>query len=148
MEIIERDGKFYLQLVNGELELSEEQVKARLQRGAIIRNNLNSWIENFEYRQWPLKIVPGKAEAFVNSDKYFDEVMMDLEHIYNASENKPRLAEKMIEFCSSQINKLKKEKETETQEINLAFLDYHILCWLRVLCFIQALTNSGYIDMF
>ena len=34
MEILERDGKYYLQLSNGELEITEAQVKARLQKFA------------------------------------------------------------------------------------------------------------------
>jgi hypothetical protein len=37
MVIVEREGKYFLQISNGELELSEKQAKARLEKGALLK---------------------------------------------------------------------------------------------------------------
>ena len=42
MVIIEREGKYFLQLTNGELELSEKQAKTKLEKGAVLKEDVES----------------------------------------------------------------------------------------------------------
>jgi hypothetical protein len=141
MEILERDGRYFLQLSNGELELTEEQVKARLQKGAVIRNNLQSWIDNFSYRHWIANNVPSESDSFISSTNFFDDIIHEFEQIYQSSGNKNNTAERMLEFCWGKVQSLKREKEHATTDKQKIFLDFHTLCWLRVVSFVQALSH-------
>jgi len=147
MEILEREGKFYLLLSNGELELTEEQVKARLQKGAVIRNNLQSWIDNFQYKHWLVNSISANPDTFIKSDSFFNDIIRELEQIYNAAYNKMSCGEQMLDFCKKQIERLIKEKDRATMEKDKAFINYHMLCWFRVIIYLQSLTHI-YKDIF
>ena len=141
MEILERDGRYYLQLSNGELELTEEQVRSRLQKGAVIRNNLDSWIDNFSYRHWIANKVPTASDPFIKSATFFDDIIREFEQIYEAAHNKTGAGEKMLEFCWGKVQQLRREKDAAQDDKQKIFIDYHTLCWLRVISYLQALTH-------
>ncbi|MGN6567401.1 MAG: hypothetical protein ACTHJ0_05585 [Flavipsychrobacter sp.] len=147
MEILEREGKFYLILANGELELTEEQVKSRLQKGAIIRNNLQSWIDNFQYKHWLVNSISANPEVFIKSDAFFDDIIRELEQIYIAAYDKVGCGQQMIDFCKKQVERLIRDKERATLDKDKTFINYHMLCWFRVITYLQALTHT-YKDIF
>lgn len=139
MEIKEKDGKYYMVLSNGELEISEEQAMSFVKnRGAVIRNNLQNWIDNFYLKNWNVGKVPGTAEAFIRTGAFFDQVIRDLEQIAIACNYQPDVLNKMGTFCEKQMAQLytSREKSGDT-----ALTDYHILCWQRVNTFVNAMAG-------
>jgi len=137
MEIKEKDGKYYMLLANGELEISEEQAMSLVKnRGAVIRNNLQSWIDNFYQKSWGVNKVPGTVDAFIRSGAFFDQVMRDLEQIAVACNYQQDVINKMGAFCERQMAQLytNRDKSGDT-----ALTDYHILCWQRVNTFVHAM---------
>jgi len=139
MEITERDDKYFLRLSNGELELTEKQVQALVERGAVIRNSLRNWIEKFSYGQWLVKKVPNTAEAFIKADEFFDNIIREFQEMYQAGHNRQQIGEKMLEFCGTQVQKLRRDRDASMDQ---HFADYQILCWLRVISFIKSLTTT------
>jgi hypothetical protein len=139
MEIKEKDGKYYMILSNGELEISEAQAMSFVKnRGAVIRNNLQNWIDNFYQRDWGVSKVPNTAEAFIRSGTFFDHVIRDLEQIAIASNYRRDVMDKMIAFCNKQIDQLNAGRGRNG---DIALTDYHILCWQRVSTFIHAIDD-------
>ncbi|HXS36967.1 MAG TPA: hypothetical protein VN721_09715 [Flavipsychrobacter sp.] len=139
MEITERDDKYFLKLSNGELELTEKQVQSLVERGAVIRNSLRNWIEKFSHRQWQVKKVPNTAEAFIKADEFFDNIIREFQEMFLAANNQQQTGERMLEFCGSQVQKLRKERDGSKDH---PFADYQILCWLRIISFIKSMTST------
>lgn len=139
MDIIQRDKKYYLQLANGELELTEQQVKKRVERG----DKLHEYLKQLEKEEpaTPAKeTTPKTAQSFITSGKYFDNLIREFEQIYRLSEEKEDAAEKLIRFCKNAINKLQHDrKNPRTDHV---VIDYYILSWSRVISFIQSLTET------
>jgi hypothetical protein len=147
MEIVQRNNKYFLQLANGELELTEQQVKKRLERGDKLREYLQK-LENKEQPKIPIKeepkpgakSSPKTAETFITSGKYFDNLIREFEYIYRTSEEKEEAADKLIRFCNNAILKLQHDrKNPKTDHV---VIDYYVLSWSRVISFIQSLTNT------
>jgi len=138
MDIIQRDNKYFLQLANGELELTEQQVKKRVERG----DKLHEYLKKLEKEepQTPAKETkPKTAQSFITSGKYFDNLIREFEQIYRVSEDKNDAAEKLIRFCKNAITKLHHDrKNPKTDHV---VIDYYILSWSRVISFIQSLTE-------
>jgi hypothetical protein len=139
MDIIQRDKKYFLQLANGELELTEQQVKKRVERG----DKLHEYLKKLEKEepQTPAKeAAPKTAQSFITSGKYFDNLIREFEQIYRLSEEKEDAAEKLIRFCKNAINKLHHDrKNPKTDHV---VIDYYILSWSRVISFIQSLSDT------
>jgi hypothetical protein len=147
MEIVQRNNKYFLQLANGELELSEQQVKKRVERGDKLREYLQK-LESKEQPKIPIKEEPKPgakpsaktAQTFITSGKYFDNLIREFEEIYRTSEEKEEAAEKLIRFCNNAILKLQHDrKNPKTDHV---VIDYYVLSWSRVISFIQSLTNT------
>jgi len=138
MDIIQRNDKYFLQLANGELELSEQQVKKRVERG----DKLHEYLQQLEKKEpeTPVKEdVPKSAQSFITSGKYFDNLIREFEQIYRTSEDKEDAEKKLIQFCRNAINKLHLDrKNPRTDHV---VIDYYILSWSRVISFIQSLAN-------
>ena len=138
MDIIQRDNKYFLQLANGELELTEQQVRKRVERG----DKLHEYLKKLEKEepQTPAKETkPKTAQSFITSGKYFDNLIREFEQIYRVSEDKNDAAEKLIRFCKNAITKLHHDrKNPKTDHV---VIDYYILSWSRVISFIQSLTD-------
>jgi hypothetical protein len=139
MDIIQRDNKYFLQLANGELELTEQQVKKRVERG----DKLHEYLQKLEQKEPepPQKqSAPKSAQSFITSGKYFDNLIREFEQIYRTSEDKEDAADKLIRFCKNAINKLHTDrKNPKTDHV---VIDYYILSWSRVISFIQSLSNQ------
>jgi hypothetical protein len=138
MDIIQRDNKYFLQLANGELELNEQQVKRRVERG----DRLHEYLQNLELNtlKIPAKESPTSAHSFITSGKYFDNLIREFEQVYRLSEDKPNAAEKLAKFCRNSITKLQHDrKNPRTDHV---VIDYYILSWSRVIAFIQSLTKT------
>ena len=139
MDIIQRDNKYFLQLANGELELSEQQVKKRVERGDRLHEYLQK-LESKEPHAPTVEEAPKSAQSFITSGKYFDNLIREFEQIYRVSEDKEEAAEKLIRFCQNAINKLHTDrKNPKTDHV---VIDYYILSWSRVVSFIQSLSNQ------
>ena len=139
MDIIQRDSKYFLQLANGELELTEAQVRKRVERGDQLHEYLKK-LEKEEPKTPAKEATPKTAKSFITSGKYFDNLIKEFEQIYRTSEDKEDAAEKLIRFCKNAINKLQHDrKNPKTDHV---VIDYYILSWSRVISFIQSLTNT------
>jgi hypothetical protein len=147
MEIVQRHNKYFLQLANGELELTEQQVKKRVERGDKLREYLQK-LETKEQPKIPIKEEtrsgdkqgPKTAQTFITSGKYFDNLIREFEQIYRTSEDKEEASEKLVRFCNNAILKLQHDrKNPKTDHV---VIDYYILSWSRVISFIQSLTNT------
>jgi hypothetical protein len=138
MEIIQRDSKYFLQLANGELELTEQQVKKRVDRG----DTTKEYLEKLEQAEQPpiTKELPKDAQTFISSGKYFDNLIREFDDIYKLSEDKEDAAGKLIRFCQNSVNKLQHDrKNPKTDHV---VIDYYILSWGRVVSFLQSLSNT------
>lgn len=143
MDIIQRDNKFFLQLTNGELELTEQQVKRRVERG----DNLKEYLDKLAQEEQPTSAptqenytMPKSAQSFITSGKYFDNLIYEFEQVYQLSNNKEDAAEKLIRFCRNAISKLYQDrKNPKTDHV---VIDYYILSWSRVISFLQSLANK------
>lgn len=138
MDIIQRNNKFYLLLANGELELSEQQVKKRIERG----DKFQQYLDQLE-KEEPnpgLEDTPKNAAGFITSGKYFDNLISEFEDIYKLSEDRADTSEKLIRFCKNAINKLHHDrKNPKTDHV---VIDYYILSWSRVISFLQSLAHQ------
>lgn len=137
MDIIQRENKYYLQLVNGELELTEQQVKKRVERG----DKLHEYLQKLERKepQAPVKETPKSAESFITSGKYFDNLIREFEQIHKTSPDKKDASDKLIRFCNNAMTKLHHDrKNPKTDHV---VIDYYLLSWSRVISFIQSLSN-------
>jgi len=138
MDIVQRNSKYFLQLANGELELTEQQVQKRIQRG----DKLREYLQKLESKEpeVPVKETPKTAQSFITSGKYFDNLIREFEEIYRLSEDREDAADKLIRFCKNAINKLYTDrKNPKTDHV---VIDYYILSWSRVISFIQSLANQ------
>ncbi len=137
MDIIQRENKYFLQLANGELELTEQQVKKRVERG----DQLKEFLQKLEKEEpeLPQKEAPKNAQTFITSGKYFDNLITEFEELYKLSDNKEEASEKLIRFCKNAITKLHHDrKNPKTDHV---IIDYYILSWSRVIAFLQSLSN-------
>ncbi len=139
MDIIQRNNKYFLQLVNGELELTEQQVKRRVERG----DTLREYLQKLEQKEPEIPVkedLPKSAQSFITSGKYFDNLIREFEQIYCMSEDKEDAEKRLIQFCRNAINKLHLDrKNPKTDHV---VIDYYILSWSRVISFIQSLANK------
>ena len=139
MDIIQRNNKYYLQLANGELELTEQQVKKRVERG----DKLHEYLQKLEKKEPEIPVkehAPKSAQSFITSGKYFDNLIREFEQIYRLSEDKEDAEKKLIQFCKNAINKLHLDrKNPKTDHV---VIDYYILSWSRVISFVQSLANK------
>jgi hypothetical protein len=140
MDIIQRDKRYFLQLSNGELELSEQQVKKRVERG----DNLKEYLERLKEEVQPSislsQETPKDAQAFITSGKYFDNLIREFEQIYKLNEDKEEAADKLTKFCQNAINKLQHDrKNPKTDHV---VIDYYILSWSRIISFLQSLSHQ------
>jgi len=138
MDIIQRNNKYFLQLANGELELTEQQVKKRVERG----DKLHEYLQKLEQKEPEIpkkEDTPKSAASFITSGKYFDNLIREFEQIYRVSEDKEDAEKRLIQFCNNAINKLHLDrKNPRTDHV---VIDYYILSWSRVISFIQSLAN-------
>jgi len=139
MDIIQRNNKYFLQLANGELELTEQQVKKRVERG----DKLHEYLQKLEKKEPEIpkkEDAPKTAASFITSGKYFDNLIREFEQIYRVSEDKEDAEKKLIQFCNNAINKLHLDrKNPKTDHV---VIDYYLLSWSRVISFIQGLANK------
>lgn len=153
MEIIQRGSKYFLQFDAGELEISEQQVKQRVERGDVVLNHLNTIKEkqpkiearppafsyeedtNPESNDWDLSEEPTNVSA-----KYFDYVLTEFEAIYKANQDDPNTLEKLIKFCINAISKL--ESDRKNPHTDHVLIDYYLLSWNRVIDFVKALPEQ------
>ena len=144
MDIIQRDNKYFLQLANGELELSAQQVRKRMERG----DRLHDYLQSLEGNEPKIPVkdnLPKTAQTFLASGKYFDNIIREFEQIYALSENKQEAAAKLIRFCQNSINKLQIDrKNPRTDHV---VIDYYTLSWSRVIAFIQSLAGMPETEM-
>ncbi|HRO44065.1 MAG TPA: hypothetical protein PL009_14615 [Flavipsychrobacter sp.] len=138
MDIIQRNNKYFLQLANGELELTEQQVKKRVERG----DKLHEFLQKLEKKEPEIPVkedAPKSAQSFITSGKYFDNLIREFEQIYRTSEDKEDAEKMLIQFCKNAINKLHLDrKNPKTDHV---VIDYYILSWSRVISFVQGLAN-------
>ena len=128
-----------MKLSNGELEITAQQADSMVKnRGAVLRNNLRNWIDNFVYRQWDVTTVPATTDSFIRAEAFYNDIMRELEQIYRAHKD-DATAQEMTAFCKSNIEKLKKNREKTRDKI---FTDYQVMCWIRVLTFVMGLTST------
>lgn len=140
MELLERDGKYFMKLANGELEITRQQAEKMIkERGAVLRNNLSNWMDHFAYKPIPIAAVPATAADFVSADKYYNDIMKELEQIYRANNHDPELARQMVNFCIDNMGKLRSNR---SKTRFLAFSDYQVINWLRVQSFLLAMSKS------
>lgn len=140
MDIIQRDNKYFLQLTNGELELTEQQVKRRVERGDNLKEYLDKLAKEEQPQSPPIQDnTPKSAQSFITSGKYFDNLIYEFEQVYMLSNDKEDAAEKLIRFCRNAITKLYQDrKNPKTDHV---VIDYYILSWSRVISFLQSLAN-------
>ncbi|MBS1783628.1 MAG: hypothetical protein JSS78_11220 [Bacteroidetes bacterium] len=138
MDIIQRENKYFLQLANGEMELTEQQVKKRVERG----DKLHEYLQKLEQREpeVPKKDAePKSAQTFITSGKYFDNLIKEFEQIYLTSDDKADAERKLLQFCHNAISKLHLDrKNPKTDHV---VIDYYILSWSRLVSFVQGLAN-------
>ena len=90
MVIIEREGKYFLQISNGELELSEDQAKLKLEKGqAVLKGSHEARLEHMSgpetdvatepEKPAPISEIPREAQAFILSDEYYDNIIREFE---------------------------------------------------------------------
>ena len=145
MVIIEREGKYFLQISNGELELSEKQAKNRLEKGlAVLKDSHEGWVAHApetaeQPKAVPITKIPTEAQAFILSDEYYDNIIREFEKVYVANGRKEETAVELLDHCQKSIDHLKTERSQPGAD--LAVLDYQRLCWLRIIIFLQALTG-------
>lgn len=165
MVIVEREGKYFLQISNGELELSEKQAKKRLERGmAVLKDstyapetNIAAFAEHVEEASLeqapvqqipvveakpapaPIDKIPDEAHAFILSDEYYDNIIREFEKVYVSNGRKQETALELLDHCQKSIDHLRLERAQPNAD--LALLDYQRICWLRIIVFLQALTG-------
>lgn len=150
MVIIEREGKYFLQISNGELELSEDQAKIKLEKGqAVLKGSHEARLEHMSgpetdvatepEKPAPISEIPREAQAFILSDEYYDNIIREFEKVYVANGRKDETAIELLDHCQRSIDHLKVERAQPGA--NLAVLDYQRLCWLRIIIFLQAMTG-------
>lgn len=164
MVIVEREGKYFLQISNGELELSEKQAKNRLEKGmAVLKDssyapetNIAAFAAHEEEQlpeapveetpveepkpvPAPIDKIPNEAQAFILSDEYYDNIIREFEKVYVANGRKQETALELLDHCQKSIDHLRLERSQPNAD--LALLDYQRICWLRIIVFLQALTG-------
>ncbi len=138
MDIIQRDNRYYLQLANGELELTEQQAKKRVERG----DKLRDYLQKLETREQPTapENVSKSAQSFISSGKYFDNLIREFEQIFKYSDDKKEAAENLTRFCRNAITKLHHDRRNPKSDH--VVIDYYILSWSRVISFLQSLARK------
>lgn len=160
MDIIQRDNRYYLQLSNGELELTEQQARKRLERGDQLRDAYdNAPVMELEPEGEPeihhqsFEAVPEpkqesvteqqttqKAHAYISSGKYFDNLIQEFEQIYKYSDDKAEATEKLTRFCKNAITKLHHDRRNP--KADHVVIDYYILSWTRVISVLKSLEHK------
>jgi len=140
MEIIQRNNKFYLQLANGELELTEQQVKKRIERGDKFREYLRQLEQEESKPVVAFEDNPPETKTVVTSGKYFEDLIEEFENIYRISEDKPETLDKLVKYCKNAIHKLQQDKKNpKTDHI---IIDYYILSWTKVIAHLESLPHK------
>jgi hypothetical protein len=151
MEIIRKHNRYFLQFESGELELSEQQVQKRLERGDTVLDQLKTLEKNLPEIESNVSIEPGRItndDIFLgqsyNSAKYFDYVMSEFEHIYKANKDAPDTIEKLKRFCRNSISKL--ENDRKSPKTDHVIIDFYILSWNRVINHLDTLPSKVYLE--
>ncbi|HTN45133.1 MAG TPA: hypothetical protein VL098_02210 [Flavipsychrobacter sp.] len=149
MEIIRKHNRYFLQFESGELELSEQQVQKRLERGDTVLDQLRTLEKNLPEIESNVSMEPGRIandDIFLgqsyNSAKYFDYVMSEFEHIYKANKEIPDTIEKLKRFCRNSISKL--ENDRKSPKTDHVIIDFYILSWNRVINHLDTLPLKVY----
>lgn len=145
MQIVQRHNKYFLQFAAGELELSEQQVQKRLERGDKVLNQLQALQDTLPEIDSNIKIERTRKEktdfSFApqsyTSAKYFDHVLGEFEQIYRANREDKDALEKLKRFCKNSIQKL--ENDRKSPKTDHVVIDYYLLSWNRVLSFLDTL---------
>lgn len=139
MRIIQRNNRYFLQLVNGELELDKAQVKKRLQRG--------DTLEQFPAKPKATGLQPAAGhsknkdtERFVDTEKYFERILKKFKEIYRLSGNREQTAEKLLLYCKTAIHKLETDRKNPRTDHTL--IDFYILSWSRIISFLQTISKA------
>jgi len=138
MEIIRKQNKYYLQFDNGELELSEQQVQKRIERGDKVSGKLQSLKASLPDIESNIEIATAQKNApekqlskEFTSAKYFDRVVTEFREIYKSNEDKEDTLLKLKNFCQNSIRKL--EHDRKSPRTDHVVIDYYLLSWHRVL---------------
>lgn len=148
MQIVQRHNKYFLQFASGELELSEQQVQRRLERGDKVMNQLQALQDTLPEIDSNIKIEKTTKERSdfsfspqsYSSAKYFDHILYEFEQIYRANIDDTDALEKLKKFCKNSIQKL--EKDRKSPKTDHIVIDYYLLSWNRVCSFLDTLPEK------
>lgn len=148
MQIIRKHNKYFLQFDKGELELSEQQVKKRMERGDKVLDQLQLMEEALPDIDANIKIENTGAtdtndifsQQSYTSAKYFDHIYGEFKNIYIANKDSPDTINKLKRFCTNAIQKL--ENDRKSPRTDHVIIDYYILSWNAVIVFLDTLPDK------
>lgn len=88
MNTVERDGKFYVQCTDGEVEISPEQMEQSIMAKQVLETLANSWKEMYGHQNWSVGDVPKDAETYLTFAVFFQNCKRAIEMLYSEEEDK------------------------------------------------------------
>lgn len=144
MEIVHKQNKYFLQFDSGELELSEQQVQKRLERGDKVLEKLQKLQDvlpdvkgNVEVKKSSKLDMDDTLSSQFTSAKYFEFIFTEFKEIYKANRDNPETVNKLVRFCKNSIHKL--EDDRKSPRTDHVVIDFYILSWHRVIAYLQTL---------
>lgn len=148
MEIVRKQNRYFLQFDAGELELTEQQVQKRLERGDKVMDQLQKLQDTLPDIETTIEMQSSSSKIDndftfspqYNSAKYFEYIFNEFKEIYKANRDNPDTIKKLVRFCKNSILKL--EDDRKSPRTDHVVIDFYILSWHRVISYLDALPKA------
>ncbi len=71
MEIVERNGKFFVLCLDGEMELSRDDIERGAKAEMAMKEYIETWRDKYSHNNWTVGDVPKDADAYLYLDDFF-----------------------------------------------------------------------------
>lgn len=121
--IIERDGRYFVQCLDGELERTPEQLRAAFEANEVTKGYLDNWLILHDGNAWGIAQVPKDADTIVKLRMFFE--LVD-KHFFDDLQ-KGKGIESAVRMCNDSISRLKADKANPYCRKNL--INFQIEGW-------------------
>jgi hypothetical protein len=132
--VIEREGRYFLQFEDGELERTPEQIRQFMERSEAISNvlkeHLTAWENKFKKNPLATGQIPKNSWSYVSIDDH----MQAIKQVCQQQFNEGKSLEACSQICEMAISTLKKERDAPHTDKDL--VKYYIAGWKDVRRFI------------
>jgi hypothetical protein len=140
MKIIQRDDKYYIQLIDGEIEVTPEEAKEKVKRLESLQQYCDAWLSSYGHNRWSIKDVPNDADTYLRLNMFFQESKKALQEVYDQEEDKVKFFDKFEAIFKTYIDDLKLKASNPYS--NKEIIKYQVRGFKGLMNFIKMLKST------